>query len=1025
MPAVYDKEKQDSLEDSFNKPSITDEDRNTGQTSSSDNSSENDALEDGFNKPSIADEERNTNKPKSQEESALNNDSEDAPWNNKVGEKNKRNRFSFNKKRAGISGLATGLLIGGFVSVSSFLSGPLRIIHAAQLLKQFHFGSSEEFSSRRVSKLLRYARFGSGNADVQDYNLGRVGNKVAVHYEKILGKQGVDFNYGDGGRLTSISADPNLPGGKKFIETLESRHGISIEPHRQTGKVEIDFGRGTINDVGITNARITVNDAVDAAGLRGTSRAMAARLLKKRAKLPSMFHPIERTKTKLDDKFWAKYDEWKSKKQSKMEADVNNGSGSIEVEPKSPEAPDDPDNPNGGKKSAPPDAVTDAIDTTPMKEVEVEIKNPGGATRESLTKLKGKLSKATGPLAVLGILCGLDAIGDGIVDIQESNIIQPLIRLTNTMVLKPAAQLMYGDGITGIDISAIAESYYDEEAKTDFMSGQSIQHNLGKPNTGVPIPNNAKPGRDRPLFFKGVDAVTSLPVLSQSCTAINSGVGFILTTAADLVLAGLSGGGSLAIAGALTAAGFAGSHFFMDDLLNFLAGKAFDVLGSRGGIFGALADTGAFLSDNDTSMALGGRTLEDSENIALINENAERIKNENQKKPIYARLFDYKDSNSLLSRSLIDTNFMNDPVSNFASLLSSPFGLTKKFGSLLTTANPRAYAQTTPFDYGVDKIGFSIEERDSSLIEDPYENEKAIKDKLPELNEKYGTKCFGITIDPQTGKFINGESPKYIELEKEKDTCGFKNTDPDFLRYRAYIADTVLMSTVTCYESIDESACNDLGFSGTSQEASQVPSEGGISGSIASTPYESSVNVQCASGTNDLGVSDAYVSGQLVQHRFCAVTNLPSSSSESTPGSAYYMNGANGYAIVNARLSGPIYNMVNDAAAAGVKLTASSSFRTMAHQQALFNKSDGTGKSVAHPGGSSHQSGTAIDFANMGEKGGSSGDCSNRKRADGNKGWEWLFANAEKYGLKQYSYEPWHWDPGPPGLNNRCTSAQP
>lgn len=977
-------------------------------------------LDNLFNAESRADEDRNTGGGASSqaEQEALSDDSSDAdesdsPWSNKVS--GKKGRFSITGKQAAAGGGAAGILIGGSIGFFTFMAGPLQFLQFSQLLQRFHFSSSENFSNHRMSKIYRFIAKKPPNR--QDFNLSRTGNKLAIHYEKKMGAKGVDIEYGhSSGRMSKMTLNPDTPVGKKIIASIEAENGVSM-PKDADGKVRLEFAERSGEITSAKVRRKMINGAVDAMEMNGVSSAMYKRMLKKRAGVS--FHPLKNAARSLDEKLRLSLEE-RSKEKQKIKDERNKaikeGSSSPDIET--------------GKRVDDPDGSSSEVDKVKSAELDgeaAEIKKvatePGIPHNERVSKVKGRIGKGMGVVAVAGLICGVRALGEASATLQEQNIVQPLTRLATTGVITPAAQIMSGQGVDMDTLGVLSESFYDKETGTSWMSAESIQYNLGNPNTGVKIPESAKPGKDKPLFFKTVDnIVNGIPGFNPLCNALNSTFGGL---AASLAGIALSATGPFAIA--LNVGGEVAqqaiAHTFMDDLVRWLAGEAVDVANAKGGEFGALADTGAFLADNNTSAGIGGRTLTPVETAALINENNQILKKENQQKSFYARILDLKSPDSLISKATIQNNTLSNPVSSFASLLKSPFSFIGSIGSKLAVINPRVHAQTTPYDYGVDKIGFSISERDNSEVENPYDNEAIVVPQLAELNEKYGKPCFGTTIDPSSGKIEHSQAPTYQFLEANKSTCGSENTDINFLRYRMYLADTTTMATVACYESIDESACSDLGFGGSDQGTNQAPSEG--SGNIAATPYESSADVPCASGTNDLGVADAYVSGQLVQHRFCAVTNLPSSSSESTPGSAYYMSGANGHAIVNSRLSGSVYNMINDAKTAGISLSASSSFRTMAHQQALFNSSDKTGKSVARPGGSSHQSGTAIDFANMGVKGGSSSDCSNRKRADGNKGWEWLFANAEKYGLKQYSYEPWHWDPGPPGLNNRCTSAQP
>jgi LAS superfamily LD-carboxypeptidase LdcB len=135
----------------------------------------------------------------------------------------------------------------------------------------------------------------------------------------------------------------------------------------------------------------------------------------------------------------------------------------------------------------------------------------------------------------------------------------------------------------------------------------------------------------------------------------------------------------------------------------------------------------------------------------------------------------------------------------------------------------------------------------------------------------------------------------------------------------------------------------------------------------------------------------------LVKIRICAVSNLPSTSEESNGG--YGIVGADGKAVVNSRVSGAVYAMVAAAAQDGVTLTASSGFRTMAHQQALY-AADPDPTRVAVPGTSNHQMGLAIDFAGLPSTAGP---------IAGNQYWEWLSAKAANFGFKNYPAEAWHW----------------
>jgi hypothetical protein len=85
------------------------------------------------------------------------------------------------------------------------------------------------------------------------------------------------------------------------------------------------------------------------------------------------------------------------------------------------------------------------------------------------------------------------------------------------------------------------------------------------------------------------------------------------------------------------------------------------------------------------------------------------------------------------------------------------------------------------------------------------------------------------------------------------------------------------------------------------------------------------------------------------------------------------------------------------ARAAGINLSATSGFRSMAQQEELYRKFlNGTGNLAARPGFSNHQNGIAMDIGGIGGRG---------TQAD-----HWLRANAARYGFRNLPSEFWHYD---------------
>jgi hypothetical protein len=218
--------------------------------------------------------------------------------------------------------------------------------------------------------------------------------------------------------------------------------------------------------------------------------------------------------------------------------------------------------------------------------------------------------------------------------------------------------------------------------------------------------------------------------------------------------------------------------------------------------------------------------------------------------------------------------------------------------------------------------------------------------------------------------------------------------------------------TMFHYYTIDGGVNDDMGDDDTDTETTPPTDPGGTTIDMDHL-YDSSVSVACAAGTKDVGIQDGYHDNEKVKIRICAIPNLPSTGEESNGG--YGVSGANGDAVVNSRVSGAVYAMVSAAKSAGIPMAATSSFRTMSHQQTLWNGNpDPT--YVAPPGSSNHQMGLAVDYkmANSARFDNTHESCvtiGGRCEAPGDKVWEWLNNNANSFGIKQYINEYWHWSP--------------
>lgn len=208
-----------------------------------------------------------------------------------------------------------------------------------------------------------------------------------------------------------------------------------------------------------------------------------------------------------------------------------------------------------------------------------------------------------------------------------------------------------------------------------------------------------------------------------------------------------------------------------------------------------------------------------------------------------------------------------------------------------------------------------------------------------------------------------------------------------------------------------------LSLAGNIIDVTPIPSGTTNSASGQSTPQAlppikiggDTSNVPCAAGT-DYGVADGYSKGVLTKIRICRVKGF----------------------VVNSQVSKQINDLHTAAAASGI-VFGGGSFRTMTGQIAIYQnwcRRDGIvgspppypkapGQSIKCPGGgapgySNHQMGLAIDFNCDGALLPRSYNAANKNRC-----FQWLLANASKYGFYEYGlgktrdgstgYEGWHW----------------
>lgn len=865
--------------------------------------------------------------------------------------------------RKKITGGIAGLFVGGAVGIFSIIQGPLGIIHAGQLLQQFHFSSDEEFMDSRAGKTIRWLRT---RGSEQRRNFGVTGNALADRYEAKLRNAGMEPRYNTSGRIDAITFDENNPKARAALAEMQAN---GIEPEDLgDGKYRVDLETG----LGSTRPRRRfLKSVVGGIGLNKVSSAVSKRVLTTRGGVD--WHPLKNAARDLDEglsEYWKRVREDRNQRRAQGDIDKSNFDGR-ETEGEDGETRADPENDRLAGES------NDLLD---------------GSRADVRGKVRGALTGGVGFATAATLICTVKQIGDAIPETKQATVILPLMR-TGIEIVAMGNQVMTGQDVNLDELGATVTQFYDESAEPDaqsFFSAMSIQAELGQEQTGVDMPGAAKPTTDKPAIFHTIDnIISSIPGGGTVCDAVTSTVGGWLVDITDWATSGGPVRGVVAAIQDLAVGAAAGS--FVDDLVGWLVGEPI-VLDASGALLGNYANYGALLAANESAISHGGAALGQAQVTQLDQEREQRQLAQMQQKGWVDRYLNPYETQSLVAVAFLENPGINTNGSAVHAL-GSPFtALSSSFSSFSRLFVPEINAANT-YDYGFPEFGFSVEEMDSERYENPFENADRVEPNLEELNEKYG-ECFGTTIDPNTLKIQTNidEGIRYDEIDKDK--CRVDQNDSqseinELNDYRFYLADQFTIKSLLCYEGLDDSACAEVGFGG-------APPAGGAPTGNAD-PGEDTSSYTCPEGTEDGGVHQDYGPGSVptVKIRICGIPNaIPASKG------------------VNVSIAEQSLAMIEAMRAAGLNPTGSA-FRSYERQQELrvahcrnpeTDPASACTPATAPAGNSMHEVGLAIDFSDM---------CfPNGATCPGNDRWEWLTQNAASYGFTKLSSEAWHWSVG-------------
>lgn len=904
---------------------------------------------------------------------------------NPNGDKRRRLR-GFTRRRVALgAGITSAVVVGAFGF--SVIQGPASIVNLGELLKR-PLATQDDSSVQRLHGFFRYSRGG----EFGETRISWLGSQSVAKTTARLKELGIEIRSSSPlGTPDSIriAADSPILEGKTGVEAAESL----LEKYKDAGATDERLGIDAKAGAGKEGVEIKVR------GKDGLFRAVYYDLLREAYKDTVWGDRLVALKARAPMNYYGNYrlllNPFKRTELKSQEASIRF-----------------------------------------VQERNKFIKRRSAAASARVNALKEKLQPYKGTIVTgAGAVNGVQL---GVCVAKEIAHEVPLTNYENASSMAEAGAIdaiALGEGIKDgslhqSEAGAIYTNFTDDKGDTIWasaglkaLSGQKGGIDVDKDTKQAFSPDTSSAAK----IEQGLNAAGGAALCSTAGIAAGFGLG-----ALAIVLAVPSGGTSVVAYGAAVGTGLAVSTAVVGALTHYmpqlLADDPLNYVPHSGPLGGTMDAFGSREFAGDTFRKSGGVELSNSQSTELEIVINKKDREEFQSKSLMSRLFDTHDYRSAISQVAMAT------PSNHSQLISdvSHFSFIKSFGDIVSSILPKTYAADSGrYDWGFPEYGFSKEEMDNPLFQDPYDNaEKAAgifdteeDNDNPHKYFERARNCFGVNINKgehgwevEVAK-ISKENPddQVIPSTVKYQSANCKDQSTDWLRIRFFIFDSRTMDAYACYED-DHDSCLQLGLDDSgSDDISDTATEGAATESVNVADLgKSSSSMHCAQGTKDLGVATSKYNGEFKKEsgpmkiRLCQITDIPGQGNDKNG------NSISGGAVVEARVSGAWRALAKKAKADGVNLTSSSSFR-------LADSCGGTGDGIrcAKPGGSAHQTGWAIDFNNMGgfSPTGDSRSCSGRMTYS-SKEWKWMREHSEDFGIKQYSAESWHWDFIP--SDNRC-----
>ncbi|HTE57650.1 MAG TPA: D-alanyl-D-alanine carboxypeptidase family protein [Verrucomicrobiae bacterium] len=875
---------------------------------------------------------------------------------------NSKGKGGGSRKKLMLFGGGSAMSIAALFIGFTFTSGFVEFIHFGKVLQRHFAGIDDVMDDQQMSRI-RYRR-----------RLGLSGNKAADIIERQLNKAGFTSLHDAAGYFQGFEIDP-----KKVSAAQLERLGGHLDTSPNGGRMLV------LEPGSNFRRRKLMNNVLKAAKIRFIPSKVSSRIMRTRGGIS--FHILGNVDRKAHTTL-SSYTDEVLKKFTDFFREGSDLSVRASGETQNDDGTDLSDEERAASQSGA-DDFNETIDGVKTDPSDAKISQTAADVKTSIDADKAA--------DFLGFICAARGIGDQWQKLMYARIALPLARL-GVAFISISSQIMSGDKVSMHEVSAMAIMLHDKNLP--WNSARSIQYELGRTPTGPDMPKSSRLSRigNKPAFF---DIVDRLPV-GTACKINNNVVG-------GLVISFATGGIVLdSIMTGLGAIGIDPVGDGISSIISWAVGQPLKAI-PTGALLGNYANYGSLLGSFNQFLGIGARVLTSEEGMQLREERLAAEKIDFETKPIATRIFDPTEPRSVAGQAFIGAPKTGSEA--FASLSNALWKFPSTVATMFTKLTFKHAGAAGTYDYGVDYVGFTSAEMNDARFIDPYANDNTVEPQLAELNEKYG-KCFGTTIDPTSKQIITDKVPNYFEDDFSPCRITPENSEyTTFTQYRFYLLGKAVERSMECWGGIEDS-CKQAQGKVTAAAATSAAVGAAGPGLIVGNPTDDSTSVPCAQGTRDIGIQDGYNDGNRVPVRLCSIPNIPSNGRGDSPGAQFTTPGADGHVIVNSRVSGAWFKLASDAAAAGIQLSASTSFRSMAYQEELWRTGGGDTRYVARPGHSNHQNGTAIDFTGMSDKGGTS--CTTQATFPSSPAWVWLTANAPRYGFRQLNTEAWHWSPGVP-----------